>query len=102
MYITTANPFFGGQLYLLSNDKAQPAPVQYLYGDVDLNGNIDVSDASLAQVAIAELREISPLQTALADVDGDGELTVTDVTYLQLYIAEMDADTAKCGKPYEG
>ena len=102
MYITTANPFFGGQLYLLSNDKAQPAPVQYRYGDADLNGNIDVSDASLMQVAIAELRELSPLQTALADVDGDGEVTVTDVTYLQLYIAEMDADTTKCGKPYEG
>ena len=100
MYITTANPFFGGQLYLLSNDKAQPAPAQYRYGDADLNGTIDVSDASLMQVAIAELRELTPLQAALADVDGDGEVSVTDVTYLQLYIAEMEGSTGRCGEPY--
>ncbi|MBQ7745517.1 MAG: hypothetical protein IJT85_08105, partial [Ruminococcus sp.] len=50
MYITTGNPFYGGQLYLLSNDKVQPEPEpEVLLGDVNGDGEVSVFDAITMQ-----------------------------------------------------
>lgn len=103
MYITTANPFYGGQLYLLSNDKAQPQPVEeeYLYGDVDMDGKIAIADVTVIQKSIAGLAELSDLQAKLADVDGDGSVSISDATLIQKYLAKMETDFKNCGKVYK-
>ena len=100
MYITTANPFFGGQLYLLTNDKAQPEPVKEegIYGDVNLDGTVSISDVTAMQKGIAT-GNLTELQMKLADVNGDGSVSVSDATMLQKYLAGYE-DTGKCGEAY--
>ncbi len=59
-------------------------------GDSDLNGEIDVNDATEIQKIAAEL--VSPGKSALftSDVSGDGIVSVTDATAVQKYLAELE------------
>lgn len=64
------------------------APVSIL-GDVNLDGNLDIRDATEIQFYLAELSEFTPQQLALADFNKDGEVTIQDATSIQIHIAEM-------------
>lgn len=99
MYITTANPFFGGQLYLLTNDKGEKPEKKGVYGDVNLDGTVSISDVTEIQKSLAGSVTLSDLQTALADVNGDGNVTVSDATTIQKYIAGMK-EAGVCGQDY--
>jgi hypothetical protein len=59
-------------------------------GDADLDGKIDVNDATAIQRHLAEYAPFSEMQLAAADVDGDGKVTVQDVTVLQRWLAEFE------------
>ena len=56
-------------------------------GDVNLGGQVNISDATLIQFYLAELSDLSANQKTLADVNGDGELDISDATELQFRIA---------------
>ena len=60
----------------------------FYFGDVNLDGDVTISDATLVQKYIAELVELDELQLELADVNGDGEINISDATYIQKMIAE--------------
>lgn len=63
-----------------------------LYGDVNGDGAIDVTDVTMLQRRIAQLlteEELTKFQLQNADVDGDGSISVTDVTLLQQRIAQL-------------
>ena len=63
-----------------------------LYGDVNGDGKIDVTDVTMLQRRIAQLltaEEQAKFQTQNADVSGDGKIDVTDVTLLQQRIAQL-------------
>ena len=63
---------------------------EYILGDADGNGTVDIVDATYIQRVIAELPVPFPMETLMhGDVDGDGELTIADATLIQRYIAEM-------------
>ena len=51
---------------------------EILYGDIDGDGEVTVTDALAALRAAVGLAEIGDEAFALADVDGDGEITVSD------------------------
>ncbi|MEE3491949.1 M4 family metallopeptidase [Ruminococcus sp.] len=76
----------------------QPEPEVILLGDVDGDGVVDVTDATLIQRYDVEMVELADWQLKAADVDGDGEVTILDVTWIQRYIAEMKAPEG-IGKP---
>jgi len=85
MYITTANPFFGAQLYLLSNNKDK-----VLNGDTNLDGKVDVYDVTSLQRCLAEWFTIlDSVALKNADVDGDGRVTINDISKLQSILAEF-------------
>lgn len=88
MYITTANPFYGAQLYLLSNDK-KPS-VKVLIGDVNGDGSVSISDATELQRSLAGEVTLDARAKAAADVNGDGIVSIGDATAIQKYIAGMD------------
>lgn len=67
-------------------------PDVLIYGDVNLTGNVSISDATEIQKAVAELITLSELQATLADVDADGNITIKDATEIQKYIAELPVD----------
>ena len=66
----------------------------------NLDGVIDINDATLAQEASVEFIQLSELQTELADVNGDGRISILDVTCIQAYLAQYSIGTGKTGETY--
>ncbi len=83
-----------------STDPTEPEP-SYVYGDVNLDGEVTVSDVSMIQRDIAEFDpRMEGISRALADVDADGNVTVKDVTYIQIFLAEYATGYAHTNEPY--
>ena len=57
-------------------------------GDVNLDGKIDINDATLIQQFIAEIKELSANQKTIADIDESGDVNINDATAIQFKIAE--------------
>ena len=72
-------------------------PVSGILGDVNLDGTINVHDATMMQRATIQLDTLSDWQKILADVDGDGSVNIMDVTCVQRYIAEFSGDYGDTG-----
>lgn len=72
----------------------------YLYGDVNMDGEISVLDATLIQKIGINLLTVDNTVMALADVNGDGRVSIIDVTYVQKYLVDLDYNTVKVGTPY--
>lgn len=68
--------------------RAKEEPV-VVYGDANGDGEINVDDVTLIQMAIAEMRTIDEANFEAADVDHDGAITIIDATTIQKYIAEI-------------
>ena len=99
MYITTGNPFFGGQLYLLSNDKAQPGKT-VLLGDVNGDGEVSVFDAIAMQKYLAD-KPVAVFIEEAADVNGDGVIDTNDAIQIQKYTSGKPVKYS-IGEPING
>lgn len=60
-----------------------------VYGDVNLDGVVTISDATEVQRYINNMCTFSSEQLIAADVDGDGEITIDDAMYIQYYVNEF-------------
>ncbi len=72
-------------VFALVNNK-QP---QYIYGDVNLDGEVSVTDATAIQKLIIGLyvpEEQTELVNTLADVNNDGVVSILDATCIQKYL----------------
>lgn len=78
--------------------ETQPT-LSYILGDCNMDGAVNIKDATFIQRAIAELYAISDLEKAIGDVNGDGNLNIRDVTIIQRYIAGSTDVPANIGKP---
>ncbi len=56
-------------------------------GDINDDGKVDVTDATLLQKHIALLTELDSDALAVADMNSDGYITISDVTIIQRIIA---------------
>lgn len=56
-------------------------------GDVNLDGVVNILDATLTQKYLANSASLTDRQVALADFDSNGKVTISDVTLLQKSIA---------------
>ena len=56
-------------------------------GDVNFDGKVDITDATLIQKASIDLVSFSELQNKLAEYNGDGRVSVLDTTAIQRMIA---------------
>ncbi len=70
-----------------------------LLGDVNLDGKVSISDATLIQKAIAKLATLDEVQAAAAEVTEDGEVNIKDVTMIQKWLAKYDDVNENIGKP---
>ena len=61
----------------------------YKIGDVNLDGKIDVKDATALQKHVASLKTLGSENVLKADTDYNGVVDVNDVTHLQRIIAEL-------------
>ena len=67
-------------------------PSDRIYGDVNFDGNIEISDATEIQREIASIVTFTELQMFASDVNRDGKTTVEDVTLIQKYLADYDVE----------
>lgn len=61
----------------------------YSAGDVNKDGRIDVTDATLIQKHLAEIDTLDKNQCVLADINNDGEVDITDATMIMSIAAEI-------------
>ena len=59
------------------------------YGDVNLDGKINITDVTLTQKAIAKLVKLNSEQARNADIDTNGVVNIKDATKIQKYIAKQ-------------
>lgn len=62
---------------------------QYFYGDVNMDGTVDVEDSVLIQEYIANAATLTDMQKKVADVTKDGEIAMTDVQEINRYVAQL-------------
>lgn len=60
---------------------------EYLLGDADLNGKVNVKDATLIQKHVAGLEEITSYALLAAETDLNGRISVVDATNVQKFAA---------------
>ena len=86
-YKTERDDTLGGTFVIkavaLKNDKI-------LNGDVDLDGDITVIDATTVQKYIVKLEQLDNTQLCNADCDGDGDITVADATKIQKIVVGIN------------
>ena len=63
--------------------------LQFILGDVDLDGEVTIKDATLIQLYCARLKTLTEEQLLRADVDQDRDVNVKDATQIQLYLARL-------------
>lgn len=96
LYFGTCNPFYGGQLYLLTNDSKQSD--SYMLGDVDGDGIVSILDATYIQKKLASIPLTFEFHEKAADTDGDGSVSIIDATYIQKWLASLPSND-NIGKP---
>ena len=68
-------------------------------GDADLNGKVNIVDATCIQMNIAGLSEFSDAQKMVSDVDNNGSVEITDVTLVQKISAEQIENNVELDVP---
>lgn len=58
-------------------------------GDVDLDGEVTVVDATMLQRYLVDLVDLDHIQQYLADTDGDGEVGILDATCIQRWLVTL-------------
>lgn len=84
--IGTANPFYGTQVWLLSENET------YVLGDTNNDGEVDLTDVAIIQKSMLGYIELDDKQNLASDVDFDGEITLTDTVLIQKYLLGYETE----------
>ena len=68
---------------------AVPNESKYERGDVNLDGIINILDATELQKHLAQLINLDDTSLDVADVNGDGYVSILDATLIQKYLAQL-------------
>lgn len=82
----------------LSSEFHKSVYTNVILGDANLDGKINVKDATLIQKAIAKITSLEGDAFTAADVNGDGKLSIQDATNIQKYSANYEIPY-KVGEP---
>ena len=63
--------------------------IEYQKGDVNLDGKINIKDATLVQKYLVKIVDLTDKQRSLADFDGDLTVSISDTTAIQKWIASI-------------
>lgn len=66
----------------------------YIYGDVNIDGDVNVKDATEIQRAAAFVITLNDLQKVVADVNKDGDESIRDATEIQKFAAGFTVKNA--------
>ena len=71
-----------------------------IYGDVDVDNQISVMDATYIQLYLANQYELRSYRKTISDVKADGVITVFDATYIQFFCALIYIDDNRTFAPF--
>lgn len=77
------------QQFAAENNIPFVALSEYMLGDVDMDGEITISDVTVIQKSLADVITLTDEAASLADVDKDGSVSIDDATTIQKYVAEV-------------
>ena len=72
-----------------SAESTYTPPEEFIYGDVDMDGEVTIRDATLVQKGVAEVVYLTAVQRYLADTEGEG-FSVRNATAIQKHLAGLD------------
>lgn len=72
-----------------SAEQPTTAVVSYTLGDANLDGVININDATLVQRFVAKIYNPNEIQKFVADADKDGVITIKDATLIQKIVAKV-------------
>ena len=72
-----------------SAEQPTTAVVSYTLGDANLDGVININDATLVQRFVAKIYSPNEIQKFVADADKDGVSTIKDSTLIQKIVAKV-------------
>lgn len=81
LIVGTANPFYGTQIWTLSDNKY----------DLNEDSKVDVQDVTFAQCVVAGTEEKPADFDERADYNKDGKVDINDITAYQIYLAENNS-----------
>ncbi len=90
----------GTSLTLFSDSAAEAAAAAYIYGDIDGDGLLSVSDLSTMRNVYANSKELSSIQLEISDLDDSGSFDIADVKMLQDYLLAR-IDSFPAGSTYD-
>ncbi len=76
----------------------QPQYTKYRLGDVNLDGEINIIDASKIQSHLAMINPITGTSLKTADVNKDSNVDIADAALIQRFLANMSASGSHCGE----
>ena len=76
----------------------KPITKRLLIGDVNMDGAVNIVDATAIQRHIVELVVLTGDNLIAADTNGDGFYNIKDVTAIQYYAASSSEGACNCGK----
>ena len=79
--------FTASIIQVAASDNDTEILIGYSQGDVNLDADVNIKDATLIQKHLADLSKIDDLQLSLADIDGKLGVNIKDATHLQKWIA---------------
>ena len=82
----------------ISQQPTAPPGTTHLIGDTNLDGTIDIRDATAIQRYLCGAEMFNEEQLAVADTNGDGDISIQDATRIQRYL--VGVGDAELGKPY--
>lgn len=68
---------------------ANATNIDYMYGDVNMDNDLNVLDSTAILCHCAKVVELKHIAGALADFDNDSRITVMDATSIQMYKAKL-------------
>lgn len=75
--------------YVGEYDDSQSQPDnEYLSGDINLDGYVDITDTTVIQLYLANALTLNDAQKVLADINGNGSVDVSDVTIHQIQLTK--------------
>ncbi|MBQ2971499.1 MAG: GBS Bsp-like repeat-containing protein [Ruminococcus sp.] len=86
VYVYAINTGNGGNVFVGSKTVTITEPV---LADVDLDGAVTIMDATLVQMHLAKLYELTGVALKNSDTNKDGVISISDATTIQMYLAGL-------------
>lgn len=83
---STVNSFISASMFNLYEDLTIEDTEEYLYGDTNLDGEINVKDATRIQKYLVNLLTLSDTEKISADVNGDDDIDIMDAVLIQKHL----------------